>query len=76
MPTTTNESVKHLPHGADVVTLSETVTKQAREINRLQNRVSTLTDEVMLLGMELKKFRVAAAADINQLFERANNTNE
>jgi predicted RNase H-like nuclease (RuvC/YqgF family) len=75
MPTTT-KSATHVPAGTDVINLSLTITEQAKEINRLQDRVSTLSDEIMLLDMELKKFKANAASDINQLFERVVNANE
>jgi predicted RNase H-like nuclease (RuvC/YqgF family) len=74
--TTTTKSATHVPAGTDVVNLSLTITEQAKEINRLQDRVSTLSDEIMLLDMELKKFKANAASDINQLFERVVNANE
>jgi hypothetical protein len=76
MPTTPNKSVTHVPDGTDVTSLSLTVTGQSKEINRLQDRVSALSDEIMLLNLELKRFKTLAANDINALFGRDDNTNE
>ncbi len=50
--------------------LRQTISEQRTEIARLQDRVSSLTDELLLVTNDLKLFKRNVADDINQLFDK------
>ena len=50
--------------------LHQTISEQNTEINRLQDRVSSLTDELHLVTNDLNSFKKNVANDINQLFDK------
>ena len=50
--------------------LRQTINEQNVEINRLQDRVSSLTDELHLVTNDLNSFKKNVASDINQLFDK------
>lgn len=52
-----------------VKALKKTISNQKQTIVTLQERISGLTDEVMLLQHDLKDFKKNVAADINELYD-------
>ena len=57
----------------EVKELNEVIQTQRKTIGRLQDRISTMIDELMMVSMDLKKLREDVTADLQTLFDRTGN---